>query len=320
MNKNNLQGKKALIIGGAGFVGGYLAGHLAQNCGCEVLATKMPQEQAGTGGATFYNLDILDLAAVENLLAKMKPDFIFHLAAQSSVAQSWKNPDLTLDVNIKGSVHLLQAVQNSGITPRILLVGSGDEYGAVLPQDVPVKESTLPRPGNIYAASKVCQNMLGSIYAKAYGLQTVMVRAFNHIGPRQTPTFVVADFCKQVAEIEAGKREAVLRVGNLSAVRNFTDVRDVVAAYALLMEKGTTGETYNVGSETSVAIQYILDEILKLASCPIRVEVDPAKLRPVDVPVLEVDIHKLQAATGWAPKITLGQTLQETLAYWRKLV
>ncbi|MDL2324561.1 GDP-mannose 4,6-dehydratase [Ruminococcaceae bacterium OttesenSCG-928-A16] len=320
MSDNILQGKKALIVGGAGFVGGYLASHLAGAYGCEVFATHLPGEPTEGIEAQFTQLDILDLGAIEALLAHVQPNFIFHLAAQSSVAHSWQNPDITLDVNIKGSTHLLQAVQKSGQAPRILLIGSGDEYGAVRPQDIPVQEDILPRPGNIYAVSKVCQNMLGSVYAKAYGLQTIMVRAFNHIGPRQTPAFVVADFCKQVAEIEAGKREPVLRVGNLTATRNFTDVRDVVAAYALLAQKGQVGETYNVGSGHSVVVRSILQQILELATCPITVEVDPQKLRPIDVPVVEVDIRKIQAATGWQPKIPLQQTLQQTLEYWRGLV
>lgn len=310
--------KRALIVGAAGFVGGYLATELAEN-GYEVFCTKMQHEEK-TNPFPFYNLDILNQQEIEALLAELQPEYIFHLAAQSSVGSSWKNPDLTLDVNIKGSTHLLQAVQESGQTPKILLIGSGEEYGMVRPEDVPVTENTLPRPGNIYAASKVAQNMMGAIYAKAYDMQIIMVRAFNHIGPLQTPTFVVADFCKQVAEIEAGKQEPVIRVGNLSAVRNFTDVRDVVKAYVLLVEKGMTGETYNVGSPKSIAIQSILDMILASSKANITVEVDPQKLRPIDVPVVEVDTNKLQKATGWAPEISIQQTIQETLNHWREIV
>ena len=202
--------------------------------------------------------------------------------------------------------------------PRILLIGSGEEYGHLKADEVPVKEETLLRPGNIYAATKSCQNMLGKIYAQAYGMQVVMVRAFNHIGPNQSPVFVVADFCRQVAEIEQGKREPVIHVGNLSARRDFTDVRDVVRAYALLAEQGVAGETYNVGSGQARAIDEILHMILQESEVPIEVKVDPERLRPVDVPVIEADITKLQKLTGWKPEIALTQTIRETLDYWRE--
>ena len=162
--------------------------------------------------------------------------------------------------------------------------------------------------------------MLGKIYADAYGLDVMMVRAFNHIGPNQTPMFVVADFCQQAAEIEAGKREAVMRVGNLSAKRDFTDVRDVIRAYALIMEHGKAGETYNVGSGHAVSIQEILDTIVSFSKADIKVEVDPAKLRPVDVPIIEADIRKLVECTGWKRGIPLERTIEETLDYWRKEV
>ena len=162
--------------------------------------------------------------------------------------------------------------------------------------------------------------MFGRIYAEAYGLSVTMVRAFNHIGPNQAPMFVVADFCRQTAEIEAGKRDAVLKVGNLAAERDFTDVRDVVRAYALLVEKGTAGETYNVGSGHAVAIDTILKMILSMSDKEIRIEKDPSKFRPVDVPTIEADTKKLYEATGWTPQISLEQTIRETLDYWRRRV
>ena len=174
------------------------------------------------------------------------------------------------------------------------------------------------RPGNIYAATKACQNMVGAIYAQAYGMDVMMVRAFNHVGPNQSPIFVVADFCKQTAEIEAGLKEPVIKVGNLSARRDFSDVRDVVRAYVELMEKGKAGETYNVGSGNAVEIRKILDMILCRSKKEIRVEVEPSRMRPVDVPVIEADISKLKACTRWKQKITLEETIQDTLEYWRQ--
>ncbi len=308
--------KKALIIGGAGFVGGYLIRQLKKD-GCQIAVTKMPQESIPGDGFEVLDLDILDGPAVKELLEQVRPDYIFHLAAQSSVYLSWKNPGLTIDVNVKGSVNVLDAVRALSYRPRILLIGSGEEYGHILPGETPISEQNMVRPGNIYAATKVCQNLIGKIYADAYGMEILSVRAFNHIGPTQAPVFVVADFCRQAAEIEAGKREPVIRVGNLGAKRDFTDVRDVVRAYSLLMRYGTPGETYNVGSGRAVEIREILDRILALTKADIAVEVDPEKLRPVDVPIIEADTSKLVSCTGWSREIPLEQTLQETLDYWR---
>lgn len=310
---------RSLIIGGSGFVGAYLARHLTE-LGHEVAVTGMPQGRAGIDGALQYGLDILDQDAVCSLLGQERPDFVFHLAAQSSVAVSWEDPALTVDVNVKGSVHVLEAVRRLGKGTRLLLVGSGEEYGRILPDGAPVGEGHGVMPGNVYAATKACQNMLGGIYARAYGMDVVMVRAFNHIGPGQPPQFVVPDFCRQVAEIEAGRREAVIRTGNLGARRDFTDVRDVVRAYALLAEKGAAGETYNVGSGHAVSIGEVLQVVLRQSSAKIRWEVDPGKFRPLDAPAIEADITKLREATGWEPRIGLGQTIRETLDGWRRAV
>ena len=223
-----------------------------------------------------------------------------------------------MDVNVKGSLNVLDAVRELDYRPRILLIGSGEEYGHVRPTEVPIQEDNVLRPGNIYAATKACQNMIGSIYARAYNMDIMMVRAFNHVGPNQAPIFVVADFCKQVAEIEKGLREPMMRVGNLSAKRDFSDVRDVVRAYALLLEHGKSGESYNVGSGKAVEIQHILDLILANAKVPVTVEVDRERLRPVDVPIIEADVKKLVDCTGWKREIPLEQTIKETLEYWRR--
>ena len=313
---------KSLIIGGAGFVGAYLVRHLKNDLGQDVVVTKMPREQVKVDGVDMNSIQVRDLDILHKefivaLFREIRPDYIYHLAAQSSVSVSWKNPALTVDVNVKGGVNILEALRELEDKPRVLFIGSGEEYGHILPGEIPIKEGNVPRPGNIYAATKVCQNMLAKIYADAYGLDVMMVRAFNHIGPNQLPLFVVADFCKQVAEIEAGNREPVMKVGNLSAKRDFTDVRDVVRAYALLMKSGCAGETYNIGSGHAIAIEDILKQILDHSSVEIRVEVDPERLRPVDVPIIEADTTKVYEATGWKPEISLEQTIRETLDYWR---
>lgn len=318
MNNSALkQGTRALIIGAAGFVGGYLADHLTNACKWSVCVTKMPHEALDIQNVTVRDLDILDKNQISALLDAEKPDVIFHLAAQSSVGLSWKNPQLTADVNIKGTLNVLDAIRDSKLATRLILIGSGEEYGVVQPDEIPVKETTQTRPANIYAVTKNTQNAFGKLYAKAYGMHIISTRSFNHICLNQAPLFVVADFCKQVAEIEKGLREPVIRVGNLSAKRDFTDVRDVVRAYSLLAQKGESGETYNVGQGKSYVIQDILDMILSLSNKKISVEIDPAKLRPVDVPEIRADISKLAAATGWQPEIALENTISETLNYWR---
>ncbi len=312
--------KRVLLIGGGGFVGGHLISHL-QSCGIyDVAATHNGRLLHAYPDIEYYELDLLNPAQMISVLEATRPDYIVHLAAQSSVARSWEQPTLTVEVNIAGTVNLLEAIRATQRFPRLLLVGSGEEYGAVKEDENPLTEEQSPHPGNIYAATKVCQNMFGAIYAAAYEMDIVMVRAFNHVGPHQTEQFVVADFCRQVALIEQGLREPVIYVGNLASRRDFTDVRDVVRAYALLLEKGTAGELYNVGSGNAISIEELLHMILDQARCPITVRIDAERFRPVDVPLIEADISKLVSATGWTRQYTLASTIRETLDYWRENV
>jgi GDP-4-dehydro-6-deoxy-D-mannose reductase len=308
---------KAMIIGAAGFVGGYLARHLSQTLHWETHLTRLPTEQISGTDCPVWNLDILQQAQIADLLGTQRPDVIFHLAAQSSVAVSWKNPQMTVAVNVTGCLNLLEAVRSlEGYHPRILLIGSGEEYGRLPAGTSLVSEETPLHPANPYAVSKTAQNLFGTLYAAGYGMDVVMVRAFNHIGVGQLPQFVASDFCRQAAEIVCGMRPPVIRTGNLSAKRDFTDVRDVVRAYGLLAQHGSAGETYNVGSGKSIAIATILEEIIAHSGVEIRVETDPAKLRPVDLPEIRADITKLQRHTGWQPEIPLQQTLAEMLTDW----
>ena len=309
---------KALIIGAAGFVGGYLAEHLL-TCGYDVCATKLEQEKVCFDDrVSVSDLDILNEEAVFELLKCERPDMIFHLAAQSSVKVSWERPGLTADINVRGTINVLEAAHRASERVRILLVGSGEEYGYLKPEDIPVKEDTLLRAGNIYAVTKACQGMLGEVYSRAYGMDIIMVRAFNHIGPKQAPQFVISDFCRQVSLIEEGLREPVMYVGNLSAQRDFTDVRDIARAYEILMRKGKSGETYNVGSGKAVSIESMLDKILSHSEAKIEVRTDPSKLRPSDVPVIAADISKITADTGWKPEISVDETIINILDYWRR--
>lgn len=309
---------KSLIIGGAGFVGPYLEAELNKISGNEVYITKLAHEKYDTSMSQVVDLDIMDKEMVASLLRGIKPDWIFHLAAQSSVSLSWKNPKLTVDININGTLNILEVLKDLDYRPRLLLVGSGEEYGHVKASEVPIDENNNTRPGNIYAATKACQNMIGKIYCDAYNLDILSVRAFNHIGPNQKPLFVVADFCNQVVNIENGLQEPIINVGNLSAKRDFTDVRDVVRAYVMLMEKGSSGETYNVGSGNALMIDDILKIILSYSNSEITVNVDKSKFRPVDVPIIEANTSKIKDQVGWQPTIMIEQTIKETLDYLRK--
>lgn len=308
----------ALVIGAGGFVGRYLLQQLLED-GKTPGATKLPREALKMDGVEVFDLDLGSQSAIRQLLERERPMQIYHLAAQSSVGLSWKEPELTVDVNIKGTLHLLEAIRSiPEYYPRILLVGSGEEYGYLREGACPIDEAEPLHPGNIYAVTKACQNMLGSVYARAYGMGIIMVRAFNHIGVGQAPTFVAADFALQIAEIEAGLRPPVMQVGNLAAKRDFSDVRDVVRAYTMLMERGMSGETYNVGSGHAVAIQELLDTLLDLSRESIAVEQDPAKMRPSDVPIIEADINRLNEHTGWEPQYPLRETLSTMLDDNRK--
>ncbi len=308
----------ALIIGAGGFVGAYLIQEL-QSCGKSVGATKLPHESIRIGGCEVFDLDLGNENAIRMLLSTHRPTQIYHLAAQSSVAVSWKDPQLTVDVNIKGVLHLLDAIRSvEDYYPRILLVGSGEEYGYLREGACPISEDEALHPGNLYAVTKACQNMIGSVYARAYGMGIVMVRAFNHIGVGQSPLFVAADFALQIAEMEAGFRPPVMHVGNLAAKRDFSDVRDVVRAYVMLMEKGRSGETYNVGSGHAISIQELLDTLLEQSTTSVVVEQDPDRMRPSDVPIIEADITKLREDTGWTAEYSLEETLRTMLNHNRR--
>lgn len=309
---------KALITGAAGFVGGHLIECL-RLAGWEAAATRLPSETLNVD-LPVYELDILNPDDIKTLLASYQPDCVFHLAAQSSVKVSWTRPTTTVDINVNGAINLLQEAITAPIRPRILLIGSSEEYGKVSPEQLPVNEETPLRPDNVYAASKAMQGMLGRIYADAYGLETISVRAFNHIGPGQSEAFALSGFCKQAAMIEAGLCPPVIKAGNLDAKRDFTDVRDIVEAYRMLAEKGQVGSTYNVGSGKAVALKDALSMILSLSTADITVEQDPSRMRPSDVPVMEADVSRLSALTGWRPRIPLETTLSDMLEYWRNII
>jgi len=310
----------SLIIGGGGFVGPYLAAELQASGNRDIHLTKLSSESVSSPGTKVHDLDVQDPIAVKRLFDELQPNEVFHLAAQSSVAVSWDQPELTIDINVKGSLHVLESARALPDMPQVLLVGSSEEYGTTARLRPILTEDDPARPMNVYALTKTFQNTLGHLYATAYRVPAIMVRAFNHIGPGQSPRFVASDFCRQVALIEANLQEPVIRVGNLSALRDFSDVRDIVRAYALLAINGVPGETYNVGTGHPLTIKALLDQILLLTTKSISIEVDDAKYRPVDIPSSQADISKIQKTCGWYPHIKLEQTLLDTLNWWRSQV
>lgn len=313
---------RTFITGIAGFVGQHLAAHLAAGGG-QIAGLALPGARGPDGlpaGVTVHEGDVCHAERVRSLLKEIRPDRIVHLAARSSVADSLRDPWGTFAVNAGGTVSLLEAAVAAAPGARVLIVGSAEAYGEVGEHELPLTESRPLQPLTPYGISKAAAEQVGLFYRRARGLQVVIARAFNHTGPGQEPAFVCSDFARQIARIEAGQAEAVLRVGDLAARRDFSDVRDVVRAYGLLLEKGTPGEVYNVCSGKAWSIGEILDILRGLAGRPIAVETDPARGRSEDVPALVGSFAKLEAATGWRPVIPLERTLKDLLDSWRGVV
>jgi GDP-4-dehydro-6-deoxy-D-mannose reductase len=293
---------KVLVTGVTGFAGSHLVDYiLAEKPGTEI--TGIQRWRSRTENIEHF---------------EERPDWIFHLAAQSFVPTSWTAPTESLVTNIIGQLNIFEAVKKLGIKPRIQLACSSEEYGLVLENELPIKETNPLRPLSPYAVSKVGQDMLGYQYWMSFRIPVVRTRGFNHEGPRRGPVFVCSDFAKQIADIEKGRRPPVVRVGNLTARRDFTDVRDVVRAYWLALEKGEPGEVYNIASGRAWTIREMLDLLLGMSKSKIKVEEDPARMRPSDVPVLLGDSSKFRDRTGWSPSIPFEKTIADLLAYWRE--
>ena len=313
---------RVLITGAAGFVGRHLAAHLLAQGTDELwgLVRSERQVERLDPDVRLVRADLLERGEVVEALGQARPDAIYHLAAQSSVARSLEDPLWTLVNNVGGQVNLLGGVVECGFEPRILVVGSSDEYGLTFQSGNPVSEGQELRPISAYAVSKVTQDVLGHQYFATHGLEIVRVRPFGHTGPGQADTFVAAAFARQIAEIEAGLREPPIRVGYLDGQRDFTDVRHVVRGYRLLVERGVAGEVYNLGSERPRSIQSVLDGLLAQSLARPAVQTDPERMRPTEVPIQYADCSKLRAATGWHPQIPFEQTLADLLGDWRRRV
>ncbi len=315
---------RALVTGISGFVGGHLADHLTAMGDLVVgisASGRWRDREAANRPARIEPFDLAsgDDAALADLIARKQPEAIYHLAAQANPQASVADPRGTWALNLGGTLTLLEAVKASGLKPRVVLVGTGICYGNPPPEFLPVTEACPLRPNNPYAASKAAADLLGIQHYLAHGTDVVMARPFNHAGPGQTSNYVLAALARQVAEVEAGKKDRV-EVGNLDVVRDFTDVRDVARGYRLLALKGVAGEIYNLGSGRGTRLSDALAFLRSKATVPVEVFVDPARVRPVDQPLLVADASKLREATGWEPEFTIEQTLGDMLDDWRRSI
>jgi len=314
---------KILITGITGFVGSHLAEYLLKKdpsfsiYGTYRWRSRMENINHIKEKLNMVECDLHDSGSVRRMMEQVKPEWIFHLAAQSYVLSSWHAPADTISNNIIGQLNILESMRELEIECRMLIAGSSEEYGLVKPDELPIKETNPLRPMSPYAVSKVGQDMLAYQYYMSYSFHLIRTRAFNHSGPRRGDVFVESNFAKQIVDIEKGKKEPVVRVGNLKAKRDFTDARDIVRAYYLALEKGKPGDVYNICSGKTISIQDLLDILVSKAGVEIKIEIDPNRLRPSDVPVLLGDYTKFNKLTGWKPEIPFEKTLEDLLNYWR---
>ena len=313
---------KVLITGINGFAGSHLADLLVGE-GYQIFGLTLSNNlenlaQIESQISLAYG-DIRDAQAVKKIVAQVQPDYLYHLAGSAFVPDAEANAILVYEVNLMGTLNVLEAVRSLFLKTRVLVVGSGEVYGAVSNEHLPVNEGHSLRPTTPYGVTKACADLAANQYATAYQTDVVRVRAFNHTGPRQSEQFVCSGFAKQLVEIESGIRKPLLHVGNLETRRDFSDVRDVVRGYRTILEEGRRGEVYHIGSGTAWKIGDLLRILLgKSSAGNIGLQQDPARLRSNDLPLMLCDASKLHRELGWKPEIPLEQTLHDLLEYWRE--
>lgn len=317
---------KFLITGCSGFVGRYFLDYLENNkVVCEVLGLDLdimiPHRSFHHVKLNSNRVDLLDQNAIERIIYDFQPQYILHLASFSSVAFSWQNPTLSFKNNVNIFLNILEAIRKYGLSTRILSIGSSEEYGKVLPSETPLTETAPLRPLSPYAVARVAQEMLSKLYADSFGLDIVITRSFNHIGPRQKDVFVVSSFVRKIMEAKlAGLTEMTMTTGDLSIIRDFSDVRDVVKAYYMLLKKGHKGEIYNICSGIPTRLSEIIDLTSSILDIKVNTIVSPKLIRPNDNPLILGDNTKLRNHTGWSNTYLLKESIMDILNYWKNLL
>jgi GDP-4-dehydro-6-deoxy-D-mannose reductase len=312
---------RVLITGITGFAGSHLADFLLAKGDVEVFGTyrwrsRMDNISHLLDRIQLIECDLRDATAVRKAVNEAKPERIFHLAAQSFVPSSWNAPAETFQTNVLSTINLLETIKETFPETILQIACSSEEYGMVYPDEVPIKETNPLRPLSPYGVSKVAQDLLGYQYHQSYGIRTTRTRGFNHTGPRRGDVFVTSNFAKQLAMIKLGKQEPVIKVGNLEAKRDFTDVRDMVRGYWEATEKGQIGDVYNLGSGETRTIQSVLELLISISGLKASVQQETSRMRPSDVPVLLANTSKFEKQTGWKPMIPFKQTMEDLYQYW----
>ena len=307
-----------MIFGAEGFIGSYLLPYLTSR-GISTTAVSLatiPTPRRLRGARYVTGCDVVDPRRIEGVLRRVRPTYIYHLAAVSLPTISWKEPWKTLEVNVRGTLNVLEAVRRLEIDARVFVAGSSAEYGHGHTPGTPTRESAPLLPLHAYGVSKVAQDLLAYQYFANYGVKTIRGRIFNTIGPGKTGE-VTSDIARQIVSIERGKRPRVVRIGNLRAIRDFTDVRDMVRALAAITERGRPGEVYNLASGREYSVREVLRRLIRLSSVPVSWRVERSRLRPTDEPYIVGDASRMKRATGWAPTFNLSDTLRDVMAAFR---
>ena len=318
--------KKFLITGISGFVGQHVIDFLeATKVKTHVMGVDLTENKSGRDRTyvtqSFKRIDLLNRPEIERVLLEFQPDYVLHLASYSSVAFSWQEPVLSFQNNMNVFLNLVETIRRQGLKPRILSVGSSEAYGNINQDHLPLVEESPLDPVSPYAVARVSQELLSRVYADSYGVDVVITRSFNHIGPGQKDIFVISSFAKQIAEIKkSGRKNGVLSTGDLHIVRDFLDVRDVVRAYYLLLTQGKNGQIYNVCSGNGHSLQEVVDELASIAGLAIKTELNPAFVRPSDNRVIIGSNKKIHDDLGWSPAVSFQQSLKDILDYWADLV
>jgi GDP-4-dehydro-6-deoxy-D-mannose reductase len=315
--------KKILITGSSGFVGNYFIDFLEENgikssvLGVDLFENERQNNNRVYVNYSFKQIDLLDAQSIENVIYLFQPDYILHLASYSSVAFSWKNPVVSFQNNTNIFLNLVEAIRKLGLHTRLLSVGSSEEYGNVNKDNLPLREDSATDPISPYAVARVSQELLSKIYTQGYGVDVIMTRSFNHLGPRQRDVFVVASFAKRMAELKKqGQTSGIINTGDLSIIRDFLDVRDVIRAYYLLLTKGVKGEIYNICSGQGISLNSIIEKLVQVSGIKVEAILNQDYIRPNDNKIIIGSNEKIYAAVGWKPQISIDQSIKDVYEYW----